>query len=286
MRRERKADRSGCICQKSFRKRGKMITSCANKHMKYIMQLQKKAKVRKQEKAFVVEGPKMVAETPRELLQQVYVSESFAPQWKGEVTEVVSDSVMKSISDTTTPQGVLAVVTKPEYDLKKLLCVNRPHLLLVEGVQDPGNLGTMFRTGEGAGVTGIILHKTTVDLFHPKTVRSTMGSIYRVPFFVAEDWEKTILQIKESGVHLYAAHLQGTQNYDTFDYTKGCGFFVGNEGAGLTQETTELAEYLLRIPMEGQLESLNAAMAAGILMYETARQRRQMVRSKTGEDMV
>lgn len=263
-----------------------MITSTANKQMKYIMQLQKKVKVRNQEKSFVVEGPKMVAETPRTLLQQVYVSESFAPQWQGMVTEVVADSVMKSISDTMTPQGVLAVVKKPKYDLKQLLQGNKSHLLLVEGVQDPGNLGTMFRTGEGAGVTGIIMHKTTVDLFHPKTVRSTMGSIYRVPFFVAQDWEQTILQVKESGIHLYASHLQGTQNYDTFDYTKGCGFFVGNEGAGLTQATTELAEGLLRIPMEGQLESLNAAMAAGILMYETARQRRQMVRRESSADMV
>lgn len=251
-----------------------MITSTANKQMKHIVQLQKKAKLRNQEGVFVVEGPKMVEETPTELLQEIFVSESFAKKWDGPVTEVISDSVMKSISDTTTPQGVLAVVKKPRYSLEDILKQKPAHLLLVEGVQDPGNLGTMFRTGEGAGVSGIIMHKTTVDLFHPKTVRSTMGSIYRVPFYVAENWNETVNAISEMGVCLYAAHLKGSKSYEAFDYKKGCGFLVGNEGNGLSPETTAMADELLRIPMEGKLESLNAAMAAGILMYEVSRQRR------------
>lgn len=251
-----------------------MISSTSNKQIKHIVQLQNKARLRNQEGVFVVEGPRMVMETPKELLQELYIAESFADKWDGPQGELVTDAVMKAMSDTTTPQGVLAVVKKPSYELADLLG-ERPHLLLVEGVQDPGNLGTMFRTGEGAGVSGIIMSKTTVDLFHPKTVRSTMGSIYRVPFFVAEEWEDTIKQVSEAGVSLYAAHLKGEKMYDAFDYKKGCGFFVGNEGNGLTDETAHMADYLLKIPMEGQLESLNAAMAAGILMYETSRQRRQ-----------
>ncbi len=251
-----------------------MITSTGNKQVKHIVQLQKKARLRDQEGVFIVEGPKMVVETPEELLQECYISESFADRWQGYSGEIVSDAVMKIMADTMTPQGVLAVVRKPQYQLQELLQKQPAHLLLVEGVQDPGNLGTMFRTGEGAGVTGIILHKTTVDLFHPKTVRSTMGSIYRVPFIVAKDWEETIAEVSKAGVTLYAAHLKGKQMYDMFDYTKNCGFFIGNEGNGLTDETSKMADRLLRIPMEGQLESLNAAMAAGILMYEVGRQRR------------
>ena len=251
-----------------------MITSTSNKQVKHIVQLQKKAKLRNQENVFVVEGPKMVAETPPELLQELYISESFFDKWQGPKGEIVSDAVMRVMSDTTTPQGVLAVVQKPHYHLTQLL-QSPAHLLLVEGVQDPGNLGTMFRTGEGAGVTGIVMHKTTVDLFHPKTVRSTMGSIYRVPFVVAEDWEHTVAEISGAGVTLFAAHLGGTKMYDAFDYTKSCGFFVGNEGNCLTEATTAMADELLRIPMEGRLESLNAAMAAGILMYEANRQRRK-----------
>ncbi len=252
-----------------------MITSTSNKQMKHIVQLQKKAKLRNAEQCFIVEGPKMVAETPKELLQEIYIAESFAPRWEGVQGEIVSDAVMKAISDTTTPQGVLAVVKKPSYDLDEILSKEPAHLLLVEGVQDPGNLGTMFRTGEGAGITGVIMHKTTVDLFHPKTVRSTMGSIYRVPFLVAEDWEETISEIRSAGVTLFAAHLKGESMYDELDFRSSCGFFVGNEGNGLTEETSALADTLLKIPMQGQLESLNAAMAAGILMYETSRQRRK-----------
>jgi TrmH family RNA methyltransferase len=169
---------------------------------------------------------------------------------------------------------VLAVVKMPRYDLEEILATQPAHLLLVEGIQDPGNLGTMFRTGEGAGVTGILMHPDTVDLFHPKTVRSTMGSIYRVPFLAVTDWEGVLRQITDAGIGLYAAHLQGQRLYDSFDYQKPWGFLIGNEGNGLTEETAAMASHYLRIPMAGQLESLNAAMAAGILMYEVNRQRR------------
>jgi TrmH family RNA methyltransferase len=263
-----------------------MITSTANQQVKYIKGLQKKGKLRRQEDVFVAEGPKMVLETPQELCKSIFVSESFWESWqekkqsRGYVMEprvseeTVSDHVMEAMTDTTTPQGVLAVVRMPHYTLEEILAAKSAHLLLVEGIQDPGNLGTMFRTGEGAGVTGIIMHPKTVDLFHPKTVRSTMGSIYRVPFLVAEHWEQTLQQISEAGVILYAAHLQETQIYDTFNYSKDCGFLIGNEGNGLTEESTAMADHLLKIPMGGQLESLNAAMAAGILMYEVNRQRR------------
>lgn len=252
-----------------------MITSTANKQVKHIIQLQKKARLRREENVFIAEGPRMVIETPKEMLEEIYVAESFEDTWDGPVDEIVSDAVMKAMSDTQTPQGVLAVVKRPSYDLEDILARRPAHLLLVEGIQDPGNLGTMFRTGEGAGVTGVIMHKTTVDLFHPKTVRSTMGSLYRVPFYVAEDWEKDLHRISEAGISLYAAHLQGKQMYDMFDYRADCGFLIGNEGNGLTDATAAMADAYLRIPMEGSVESLNAAMAAGILMYEVNRQRRQ-----------
>ena len=267
-----------------------MITSISNKQIKNIIQLQKKSRTRRDQHCYVVEGWKMVQEASTEELQEVYVSEHFLTQpeyrlkleameqqWNHTVhVEEVSDAVMKSMSDTVTPQGILAVVAMKDYALQELLGDDRkvPHLLLLEGVQDPGNLGTMFRTGEGAGITGIIMSRETVDIYHPKTIRSTMGSIYRIPFLITEDLTATIAELKNHGVHLYAAHLKGTQNYDQYDYTQGTGFLIGNEGNGLTDETAALADTYIRIPMGGQLESLNAAMAAGILMYETNRQRR------------
>lgn len=151
---------------------------------------------------------------------------------------------------------------------------NCPHLLILEGIQDPGNLGTMIRTAEGAGVTGIIMSKTTVDIFNPKVVRSTMGSLFRVPFYLTDDLAKTIGTLKKQGITMYAAHLKGKLSYDQPNYCSACGFMIGNEGNGLTPETAALADQYIRIPMEGRVESLNASIAAALLMYETHRQRR------------
>lgn len=238
----------------------------------------KKAKLRREEKVFVVEGRKMFQEAPKDWVKEVYVAESALDQMKelleGYSYEIVSDSVFKSVSDTQTPQGILCLVKMPEYQLKDLLQEEKTSLLLLESIQDPGNLGTMIRTGEGAGITGVIMNKTTVDLFNPKTIRSTMGSIYRVPFYMTEDLETVIDELKKKQISLYAAHLKGTMQYDEPDYTKACGFLIGNEGNGLSEEIANLASDYIKIPMEGKVESLNAAISASLLMYEVKRQRK------------
>ena len=152
---------------------------------------------------------------------------------------------------------------------------DKPLFMILEDLQDPGNLGTIIRTGEGAGVTGVILSKTSVDVFNPKVIRSTMGSVYRVPVLYVDSIEEEVLpMLKTHGTTTYAAHLKGENNYDQEDYGKGTAFFIGNEGNGLSDELTACADTLIKIPMAGQVESLNAAMASGILMYEAARQRR------------
>jgi TrmH family RNA methyltransferase len=250
----------------------------------------KKSKERRQQKAFVVEGPKMCMEAPSDRVREIYVSEGFLaqePQRRQfekylsenphlkELVETVSDGVFSSMSDTRTPQGILSVVAMPEYRMEQMLAQEHTMLLILENIQDPGNLGTMLRTGEGAGVTGVIASGNTVDLYNPKTIRSTMGSIYRIPYLVAENWEETIQKIKDQGVALYAAHLQGTAAYDEPDYTTACGFLIGNEGNGLTEATARLADTYVRIPMAGKVESLNAAVSASLLMYECSRQRRK-----------
>ncbi len=267
-----------------------MITSTSNQQMKQVSLLLKKSKERKTTKSFVVEGPRMVVEASVDALKAVYVAEGFENNRENDallkelqdkcnkahaIYEVVADNVFKSVSDTQTPQGIMAVVTMPDYDLSELLSGNNTHLLILESIQDPGNLGTMVRTGEGAGVTGIIMNKTTVDLFNPKTIRSTMGSIYRVPFYVTEDLAGTMKDLQAKGISLYAAHLKGEHSYDEEDYTKACGFLIGNEGNGLSDEIANLADTYIKIPMEGQVESLNAAISATLLMYEANRQRRR-----------
>lgn len=256
-----------------------MITSSSNPRMKVIIQLNKKSKTRYEQRVFVVEGIKMCLEAPKGQIQQMYVSESFLADDKNRkrlenyTYETVSDSVFSHISDTRTPQGILCLVKMPEYELEDLLG-QHPHLLVLENIQDPGNLGTMIRAGEGAGVTGIIMDKTTVDIFNPKTIRSTMGSLFRVPFYVTEDLQGTVGVLKERGVAMYAACLDGESLYDEPDYTLPCGFLIGNEANGLRAETAALADLQIRIPMEGKVESLNAAVASALLMYEASRQRR------------
>ncbi len=238
----------------------------------------KKAKLRREDEVFVVEGKKMFQEAPRDWVQEVYVAESAADSMRellaGYSYEVVSDAVFRAVSDTQTPQGILCLVKMPKYQLKDLLAGEETSLLILESVQDPGNLGTMVRTGEGAGATGIIMNRTTVDLFNPKTIRSTMGSIYRMPFLVTEDLTIIINELRKNGISLYAAHLKGTKQYDEPDYTKPSGFLIGNEGNGLSDEIAELATDYVRIPMHGKVESLNAAISASLLLYEADRQRR------------
>lgn len=257
-----------------------MITSTANKQMKELSQLIKKAKARKEAGVFVVEGSKMFLEAPKERAHKVYVSEAFLEEKQnrqmlsGYEYEELSNAVFSAVSDTKTPQGILCVVEMPQYDFNKLLKEESGLYLVLESIQDPGNLGTMFRTAEGAGVTGIIMNRTTVDLFNPKTIRSTMGSIYRVPFYITDDLKESLSLMEKAGITTFAAHLRGEKWYDEPDYQKKTAFLIGNEGNGLSDEMAQLATSYLKIPMQGKLESLNAAMAAGILMYEASRQRR------------
>ena len=258
------------------------IESDKNSKIKNIKALMTKSRLRKDTGFFIAEGPRMVFETPEELLLEVYVTESFLrdDRWQSfykglkKIPDIyeVTDAVMKSASDTVTPQGVMAVVREPEYDIDDLLKPGAM-LLLLERLQDPGNMGTIFRTAEGAGATGIIMSGDCVDIFSPKVVRSTMGSLYRVPFYITSDIIDTARDIKGSGIRLYATEPKVRRPYYEGDYIEDCGFMIGNEGAGLSRELSSLADERIAIPMHGQVESLNAAMATGILLYEALRQR-------------
>ena len=265
-----------------------MITSSANSRVKQVIQWQTKAKERKKAGVFLTEGFKMYEEAPLESILEVYVAESalaslekmdakeekMAVKLKKTGYEVVADSLFKKMADTQTPQGILCVVKQPEYRLEEILKQDRPLLMILENLQDPGNLGTIIRTGEGAGVTGVIMTAKTVDIFNPKVIRATMGSVFRVPFLYVEDMEDTLKKLKEKGIRTYAAHLAGREYYDSFSFTGGTAFLIGNEGNGLEKKTADLADSYLKIPMEGKVESLNAAIAASLLMYEAQRQRR------------
>ncbi len=259
-----------------------MINSTANKQVRRVANLVKKARARREEGLYVVEGLRMCRELSPEQVEILYLSESFLKEeehrrmTEGFTWEAVADPVMKVMADTQTPQGILALVRRRDWTLEEILGrPGTPLLMVLETVQDPGNLGTILRAGEGAGITGLIMNEGTADIYNPKVIRSTMGSIYRVPFTYVEDLPGACRQIKEKGIRLFAAHLKGSGEYDLQDYTGPCGFLIGNEAKGLTEEAADQADACIRIPMAGQVESLNAAVAASVLMFETARQRRR-----------
>lgn len=262
-----------------------MITSLHNKEIKEAAALAAKKKERDRQKLFVVEGPKMFGEAPAERISRVYLAQSAAAQMQGQYgeklaalsCETVSDEVFAKMSDTKTPQGILCLVRQQQYNIEEILQnknEKQPLLIILEDIQDPGNLGTIFRTAEAAGADGVIMSSRTADIYNPKTIRSTMGSVYRIPFLYVEDLPSAIRRMKERGVSVYAAHLEGTAVYDACCYQRGTAFLIGNEANGLREETAACADALIHIPMEGSVESLNAAVASSVLLFEAARQRR------------
>lgn len=261
-----------------------MITSSSNGKVKQVVQWQNKARERRQAGIFLTEGFKLFQEAPEGSIREVYLSEGALPRLEADADlreklqrtgyETVSEEIFRKMSDTGTPQGILCVVRRPEYTIDQLLNTQAPLLVVLENLQDPGNLGTILRTGEGAGITGVILGKETVDIYNSKAIRATMGSVFRVPFVYAENLAETVAAIRNHGIKTYAAHLSGKSCYDSFSFQGGTAFLIGNEGSGLSPEITALSDGLLRIPMEGKVESLNAAVAAALLIYEAHRQRR------------
>ena len=246
-----------------------MITSSGNKKIKDLAALIKMSNARKKYNAYIIEGIRMFKELKKDEILDVFASESFEAENVKILSEIypeyetVSDRIFESVSDTKTPQGVMAVVKRKEYTLEKILEKrDTSHsLLILDSLQDPGNLGTLIRAGEGAGITGIIMNETTVDIYNPKVIRSTMGSIFRVPFIYVKD-------LKEVIEKLYS-------KYDAPDYKKDIAFIIGNEAAGSAKGVLDIVEDKVKIPMLGEVESLNAAVAGSILMYEAARQRRK-----------
>ena len=273
-----------------------MITSASNGRVKWVVSLMEKSRMRCKERKYVVEGIRMFLEAPPERIAEVYISETFRRKAgvKGSQEEAclmhleerkkgvpadfiteVSDDVFRKFADTVNPQGILAVMDMAEVSPDKIAEVKKPLFVLLENLQDPGNLGTILRTAEGAGVNGIILSRDCVDLYNPKVIRSTMGAIFRVPFFYTEDLLTTMKELQSRNIPVYAAALDEKAGvYDSYDYKEAAAFLIGNEGKGLTRESIAAATNTCYIPMEGQVESLNASVVASILMYEAYRQRR------------
>lgn len=264
------------------------ITSVQNPLVKRLVQLHGRSG-REKSGTFLIEGVHLIEEALRSQAQIVTLlydaEKGIDPVCQRSLescaaeTEIipVSAAVMAKLSETKTPQGIVAEVRKSAYAWSDAWQAMRDRsflLLLLDGIADPGNLGTILRTAEAAGVDGVILGKGSVDLYNGKVVRSTMGALFRLPIFTSSLGE-VAEQITEAGGSLLVTSLrEGAESYERVSYQGKIGIVIGNEARGVSREMLEHATKLVHIPIYGAAESLNAAVAAGIMLYEAQRQRR------------
>lgn len=251
----------------------KYIESIHNNIIKQTNALKQK-KERDRTGLFIAEGERLVRDMS-DMVKYVIVSRDFKEDISMyPVVYSVEGSIFSGISDTKNPQGIMAVCQKKEYDIEELFRKKDPFIVILEDTADPGNMGTIIRTCDAAAVDGVILSRGCVDIYNPKTVRSTMGSLAHIPVYTDEDIDIVLKKCVEHNILTVSAHLKGTDLPYNTDMTKGCAVIIGNEARGIKDSTAAMTQKLVRIPMPGKAESINAAAAASILVYEGVRQRR------------
>ncbi|HLS66079.1 MAG TPA: RNA methyltransferase [Pseudogracilibacillus sp.] len=243
-----------------------MITSVQNERVKQWRKLHKK-KERQKEHAFLIEGKHLIEEAQKSgwHIKEVIVDEQYEVPTSivDEKIFTVTSHVFQSIAQTETPQGIAALV-----DMKTIERVPQEEelVLLVDGVQDPGNLGTMIRTADAVGCSKVILGDGTVDPYNDKVVRATQGSLFHVPL-AQMNLEEAIDQLKKEHFTIWASALERARNFYDVTRTQKMALIVGNEGTGIAPSLLKKADERVTIPIYGKAESLNVSIATGILLY-------------------
>lgn len=265
------------------------ITSPQNSKVKKIRALMKK-KNRWSESKFIVEGIRGVDQLLKDIsrVDTVVYSDKLLESAQGKdllgrISDCgvelinVSEEIFESLSDTQAPQYVMAVVN---FSFEKLENVMKKdgenYLILLDRIQDPGNLGTIIRTAEALGFDGILLSEGTVDIYNPKVIRSTMGAILQIPIIYYEDYRQAIEDLKSNEIKIVSSSLDTDNMVYDVDLSRNVAIVIGNEGSGISDDIIASSDELIKIPMIGQAESLNAGIASGIIMYEVLRQRNNL----------
>ena len=256
-----------------------MITSSSNDKVKYVRRLQGQRSVRHRDQRFVMEGVRLVEEVLRASVVPFFVfyTQDLADEARGKALlaalrglgspcYLVSDAVMAQCSDTVTPQGIMAVLPFPELVGPDRLTLG----LIVDRLRDPGNLGTLLRTALAAGVEQVLLAPGTVDFSNPKVVRSAMGAHLSLPMVDAE-WETIAASV--AGCDVWLAAASGSRCYTEVDWTQPAALIIGGEAHGAEEKAQALADGCVSIPIDPVVESLNAAVAAAVILFEAVRQR-------------
>lgn len=258
-----------------------VITSKDNEIVKNIRKLKEK-KYRDLNNEYIIEGIKLIKEaiTENVKIKKVIICEEYLKE--GNIDQkllyeiakydciYVNKSVFSLMTDVQNPQGILAVIQKESSE--ENIDYKEDIIIILDGIQDPGNLGTILRTVDSVGLKQIIVSKTTADIYNPKVVRSTMGAIFRVKVIEADDLINTIKTIKKHKFEIIATSLETSKTIYEINYKKKA-IIIGNEANGVSKELLEMADEKIKIPMLGKTESLNASVATGIILYEYVREK-------------
>ena len=258
-----------------------MITSSKNPKIQWVSRLIRKSNARHADKAFVIEGVRLIEEAYfadweiNHILYTETLSDrgmNLVNNFHGSETEIeiVSENVMRTISDTKNPQGITAVV-----GMQSLAVTDQLYLILIlDQLRDPGNMGTLLRTCAAANVQAVFITPNSVDIFSPKVLRAGMGAQFQIPILSA-GWSEIKNLVSNSNLHVYLATSAGGSVYYEAEFQRPLALIIGGEAEGASEMALQLADSYIKIPMPGGGESLNAAFAAGILLFEIARQREQ-----------
>lgn len=263
-----------------------IITSPQNKFIKLAVALKQK-KYREELNLFVVEGVRLVEEAVQAtwLIDTcIYTAEALEHERVQKIISTlqakechiiqVPRAIYDKITDTQEPQGIMAIVKKCTYGLEDLLKKDAtPFIMVLDELQDPGNMGTIIRTAVAAGCTGVILTKGCTDIFASKAVRGSMGSVFHVPIVSGLTTDEVISFLKKQDIEIFATALESSDIYFKVDFTKALAIVFGNEGNGVNKQFLTQAQQRLYIPLIGPVESLNVAASAAVILYEVVRQR-------------
>lgn len=259
------------------------ITSINNKLIKDIKSLYRK-KGRQKHKLFVIEGIKIIEEVIENNypIENIIYTDYLFENEEGKVLFSTLESfnnliyvptnVFKEISDTESPQGIIGISKIVSRNIEEIYDLQNKSILFLDEIQDPGNMGTIIRTADAFSIGGIIVKHGSVDVYNPKVIRATMGSIFRVPLYFTEGIEE-LKNLKSKGYKIYSTSLSASMPIYDVNFNNKSVLSIGNESKGVSEEVLSLSDTFIKIPMTGKTESLNAAVAASIIMYESMKQR-------------
>lgn len=254
------------------------IDSLENTNIKELIRIRDNKKYRRELSQCFVESEKIVFDIDKNIINEIYISETYdidkLNQFSNIKINVLTEKVFNKIKNTENSQGIIAKVDfSISNNIDKLINNNNNLILLLDSINDPGNLGTIIRMSEACGINDVILTNNCTDVYSPKVLRSCMGSSFRINIYEIEDAINIINQLKNNNYTIYSTKMNTNTNYYDINYKNNKSVIVfGNEANGISEEILNISDKKIKIPMKGQIESLNVAMSASIICYEVFRQ--------------